>query len=79
MSATRALKEAYNLARWLGTFPRKIRNIPLTEGGSVDDNDGVLDKGLGPDDIHDDMCISCELLDIMIMIRHQRVIQKEVS
>ena len=27
----------------------KIRNIPLTEGGSVDDNDGVLDEGLGPD------------------------------
>jgi len=23
--------------------------VPLTEGGSVNDNDGILDKGLGPD------------------------------
>ena len=22
--------------------------VPLTEGGAVDDNDGVLDEGLGP-------------------------------
>ena len=26
-----------------------IQNIPLTEGGSVNDNDGILNKGLGPD------------------------------
>ena len=32
---------------------KNYKNLPLTEGGSVDDNDGVLDKGLGPDDIHD--------------------------
>ena len=27
------------------------KHSPLTEGGSIDDDDGVLDEGLGPDQL----------------------------
>ena len=43
-----------------------FENVPLTEGSSVDDNDGVLDEGLGPDDIHDYVISSSYLTSIMI-------------
>ena len=45
-----------------------IRNVPLTEGSSVDDNNGVLDKSLGPDDIHENVMSSCSLTLIMISL-----------
>ena len=49
MGTTRAPSRVYNLARWLGELERlSILNSPLTEGRSVDDNNGVLDQGLGP-------------------------------
>ena len=42
-------QRVYNLARWLGEMERlSVLNSPLTEGRSVDDNNGVLDQGLGP-------------------------------
>ena len=49
MGTTRAPSRVYNLARWLGEMERlSVLNSPLTEGRSVDDNNGVLDQGLGP-------------------------------
>ena len=30
---------------------KNSKNLPLTEGGSIDDDDGVLDEGLGPDQL----------------------------
>ena len=49
MGTTRAPSRVYNLARWLGEMERlSVLYSPLTEGRSVDDNNGVLDQGLGP-------------------------------